>query len=158
VQVVGGGPVIPAAALQAQYLQDAGSNAIVDSGTNSLVLAADVFAAVLNGLKAVNSNFAELFQSTQPVPVSQLTLSAWPNIVFVLEGQAGDVALTVTPQTYWQVDSPSPNVATPVVSGMPAQGPNQSILGLPLMNNYYTVFDRSTGAGIIRFAPISAPS
>jgi hypothetical protein len=158
VQVIGGGPPVQAAALQAQFVQAAGSNAIVDTGTNSLVLAADVFAAVLNGLKAVNPSFPELLRSTEPVPVSQLTLAAWPNIVFVLDGQLGDVALTVTPQTYWQVDSPSPNVATPVVSGMSAQDPNQSILGLPLLNNYYTVFDRSAGKGIIRFAPIKTPA
>jgi hypothetical protein len=32
----------------------------------------------------------------------------------------------------------------------------QSILGLPLMNNYYTVFDRSLDAyGTVRFAAIS---
>jgi hypothetical protein len=156
VQVVGGGPPVKAAALQAQDVAGAGSNAIVDTGTNSLVLATDVFAAVLNGLKAVNPKFPDLLRSPDPVPVGQLNLAAWPNIVFVLEGQAGDVALTVTPQTYWQVDSPSPNMASPVVSGID-QGPNQSILGLPLMNNYYTVFDRSVGKGIIRFAPIKAP-
>jgi hypothetical protein len=35
---------------------------------------------------------------------------------------------------------------------------NQSILGLPLMNNYYCVFDRSQDSyGIIRFAPIKQP-
>jgi hypothetical protein len=155
---VGGGSAVPAAALQSQFIQDAGSNAIVDTGTNSLVLAADVFAAVLNGLKAVNPRFPDLLQSANPVPVSQLNLAAWPNLVFVLQGQSGDVALTVTPQTYWQVDSPSPNVATAVVSGTSAQGPNQSILGLPLLNNYYTVFDRSAGTGVIRFAPIKTPA
>ncbi len=155
---VGSGAAVPAAALQNQFVQDAGSNAIVDTGTNSLVLATDVFTAVLNGLKAVNPKFPQLLQSTDPVPVGQLAVTTWPNIVFVLEGQSGDVALTVTPQTYWQIDSPSPNVATPVVSGMPAQSPNQSILGLPLMNNYYTIFDRSAGTGIIRFAPIRTPA
>jgi hypothetical protein len=31
----------------------------------------------------------------------------------------------------------------------------QSILGLPLMNNYYTLFDRSVDpSGVIRFATI----
>jgi hypothetical protein len=158
VQVVGGGPAVQAAALQAQFVTDAGSNAIVDTGTNSLVLAADVFAAVLNGLNAINRKYPGLLQSTQPVPVSQLNLAAWPNIVFALAGQGGDVALTVTPQTYWQGGSPGPNLAIPVVSGLSVKDPNQSILGLPLLNNYYTVFDRSAGNGIIRFAPIKAPA
>jgi len=32
---------------------------------------------------------------------------------------------------------------------------HQSILGLPLLNNYYTVFDRSAHShGVVRFAPI----
>jgi hypothetical protein len=36
---------------------------------------------------------------------------------------------------------------------------NQSILGLPLMNNYYTVFDRSQDVnGVIRFAKIKPPA
>jgi hypothetical protein len=36
-------------------------------------------------------------------------------------------------------------------------GSVQSILGLPLMNNYFTVFDRSLDSyGTIRFAPIKA--
>jgi hypothetical protein len=154
---VGGGSAVPAAAIQPQYAQDAGSNAIVDTGTNSLVLAPDVFAAVLDGLNSVNSQFPRLLQSTQPVPVRQIKLAAWPDIVFVLEGPAGDVPLKVTPETYWQLDSPSPNLASPVVSGLSAPNPNQSILGLPLLNNYYTVFDRSAGNGIIRFAPIKTP-
>ena len=155
---VGAGPATPAAAIQPQYAQDAGSNAIVDTGTNSLVLAPDVFATVLDGLKTVNSQFPRLLQSTEPVPMAQINLAAWPDIVFVLEGQTGDVALQVTPGTYWQLDSPSPNVASPVVSGLSAQNPNQSILGLPLLNNYYTVFDRSAGNGLIRFATIKAPA
>jgi hypothetical protein len=39
----------------------------------------------------------------------------------------------------------------------PAGNPvNQSVLGLPLLNNYFTVFDRSrgTGRGIIKFAAL----
>lgn len=34
----------------------------------------------------------------------------------------------------------------------------QSILGLPLLNNYFTVFDRSVdNYGAVRFAPIAQP-
>jgi hypothetical protein len=33
------------------------------------------------------------------------------------------------------------------------QWPNQSIIGLPLLNNYYVVFDRSAeGTGVVKFA------
>jgi Eukaryotic aspartyl protease len=156
---VGGQPAVPAAGLQSQFVQTVGSNAIVDSGTTSLVLAADVFAAVVHGLKTLNPQFPALLAATKPVPLSEVKLPTWPNLVLVLQGQSGDVELTVTPQTYWQVDSPAPGMATPAISGEAAGSPNQSILGLPLLNNYYTVFDRSAsaGKGIIRFAPIKAP-
>jgi hypothetical protein len=157
---VGNGPVVAAASLQPAFTQDAGSNAIVDSGTNSLVLAGDVYAAIVNALEKLNPKFAQMFasgQSENGVATADLKLDSWPNISFVLQGAPGDVTLTVAPSTYWQVDCPAPGRALLAVSGMPsnAQTPNQSIFGLPLMNNYYTVFDRSAGTkGVIRFAPI----
>jgi len=89
--------------------------------------------------------------------MNQLDLSSWPTITFVLEGALGtDVKLTVTPDTYWQTNSPKPGYATAVLFGDNGQGGGQSILGLPLMNNYYTVFDRSVdkGLGVVSFAKI----
>jgi len=81
--------------------------------------------------------------------------------MFNLSGANGStVPLTCSPTTYWQQDFPSPGVAAFQISAAGSNDPvNQSILGLPLMNNYYTVFDRSGGAGngIIRFAPIKTP-
>ena len=44
---------------------------------------------------------------------------------------------------------------------VPLQGDdeNWSVLGLPLLNNYYTIFDRSLSTnGVIRFAPIKPPA
>jgi hypothetical protein len=92
------------------------------------------------------------------VPMSKLDLSAWPTLTFVLEGALGsDVKLDVTPDTYWQTNSPKAGFATAVLFGDNGQGGGQSILGLPLMNNYFTIFDRSVdkGLGAISFAPIS---
>lgn len=91
------------------------------------------------------------------IPMSQLDLSSWPTITFVLEGALGpDVTLEVAPDTYWQTDSPKKGYATGVLFGDNGQGGGQSILGLPLMNNYYTVFDRSVdkGLGVVSFAKI----
>jgi hypothetical protein len=68
------------------------------------------------------------------------------------------VPLTVAPQTYWQADSPAPGQASFRITG-PLSEANQSNLGLPLLNNYFTVFDRSAGAqGVIRLAPIKPPA
>jgi hypothetical protein len=89
--------------------------------------------------------------------MSKLDLSVWPTLTFVLEGALGaDVKLQVTPDTYWQTNSPKPGYATAVLSGDNGQGKGQSILGLPLMNNYFTIFDRSVdkGLGAISFASI----
>jgi hypothetical protein len=159
---VGSEPPAAAAALQAEF-QQAGSNAIVDSGTNSLVLAPDVYASIRSALEKINPRLAKQLDAgasaDNGVPTADLALASWPNITLVLQGETGDVSLTLAPSTYWQVDSPAPGSAMLVIAGQPAgaQTPNQSILGLPLMNNYYTVFDRSADSkGVIRFASIKA--
>jgi hypothetical protein len=79
----------------------------------------------------------------------------------VVEGTNGqDIRLTCTPQTYWQVDYPAPGEAYfQIIGPLPGQDMNQSVLGLPLMNNYYTAFDRSHSTnGVIRFARIKLPA
>lgn len=163
---VEGCPAVAAAPLQAQYQKFMISNAIVDSGTSDLSLANDVFNAILAGFKQLNPAFTQAIQTynqaakkNQGIPTSQLNLAIWPNIYFTLSGENGEpIQLTCAPQTYWQVDFPAPGQASFQISG-PLDPANQSILGLPLMNNYYVVFDRSLDSqGVIRFAPINPPS
>jgi hypothetical protein len=158
---VGDAPAVRAAALQPEFASQAGSNAIVDSGTNSLALATDVYAAIVNSLEQLNPRFSQQLrqasQSENGIAAAQLQLDTWPTITFTLLGQAGDVELAVQPTSYWQVDSPAPGQALPVIGSQQngAGDPIQSILGLPLMNGYYTVFDRSADSrGVIRFATI----
>jgi aspartyl protease len=136
-----------------------GSNSIVDSGTNSLVLAPDLYRAVVSGLESQNANFATLIREDATrgaVPQSSLDLSDWPDISFVMQGADGsDVTLTCTPGTYWQTDAFQAGFAAFMINN----GGNfpMSILGLPLFNNYYTVFDRTQNPyGTINFAPIAA--
>jgi hypothetical protein len=154
---VGNAAPVKAAPLPTRFEQTQKSNAIVDSGTNSLFLATDVYKAVLNGLNKASSQFTQQIQQAAQagIRMSQLKLNSWPNISFILTGDNGqDVTLTVTPQTYWQSDFPQAGTA---IFNIANGGLPQTILGLPLMNNYYTVFDRSDDAyGIIRFAPIAA--
>ncbi len=168
-QVEGGEPV-QALPLQSQYEPYAFTNSIVDSGTNSLALSYDLYQGLFESLGNLNPNFAESInefnrlisqpKNPQGFPVEQLNLQSWPNINFVLEGENGeDVTLTCSPQTYWQVNSPAPGQAFFKMSGQQQGGANQSILGLPLMNNYYTIFDRSVDSmGVIKFATIQPPS
>lgn len=156
---VGNQPQVNAQPLQAQY-SFAGSNSIVDSGTSDLSLAKDVYDAIISGLSAENAAFAQLMANGVPakggIPMSELDLSKWPDIYFILTGiNGGTVKLSCSPSTYWQVNFPQAGKAVFQISGPVGQA-NQSILGLPLMNNYYTIFDRSTDKnGIVRFAPIN---
>jgi len=160
---VKGVPAVKAKPLQPQYANTAASNCIVDSGTSALVLSNDVFEDVLESLSKVNSKFIGIIRhaAQHGISSSLLNLAEWPPITFNVTGASGgSVALTCSPQTYWQQDFPSPGVAQFQIAPAGSQDPvNQSILGLPLMNNYYTVFDRSQGAGngIVRFAPIKLP-
>jgi len=68
-----------------------------------------------------------------------------------LQGDSADVVLSVPPNNYWQVDSPSPGSALAAIS----EGQDGfSSLGLPLLNGYFTIFDgeADAGRGAIRFA------
>jgi hypothetical protein len=155
---VKGGPVMPVKQLPQQLQAQLGSNSIVDSGTNALVLTNDVFSAIMTSLQNLNAQFVQLaekaLKSRTGIPSSQLHLADWPAITFILAGEKGeDIPLTCSPQTYWQTDAPSKGHAMFQIA--PGGQLPQSILGLPLMNNYYTVFDRSVDpGGVIRFAAI----
>ena len=158
VQVGRAGPVNvnPLPPSQAKSLH---SNSIVDSGTNSLVLATDVYQAVISGLESQGANFATLVRdatSNGAVPQSSLNLSSWPDISLVMQGADGsDVTLTCAPATYWQTDAPKAGYAAFQIND--GGSFPMSILGLPLFNNYYTVFDRTQNPyGTISFAPIAA--
>jgi hypothetical protein len=156
---VGKAAPVAVAPLPARFKQTAITNAIVDTGTNALFLTAAAYKSLLAGLDAISPQFGKIIskaaKSQEGIPTSQVNLGRWPDISFVLTGDNGhDVTLTVAPQTYWQIDFPSAGHAIFVIESgnLP-----QSILGLPLMNNYFTVFDRSQDAyGVIRFAPIKA--
>jgi len=165
---VEGCAAVAAQPLQSEYVDACKTNSIIDSGTSVLMLAADVYAAVAGSLKQIDSafgdaiaNFAASPTLSQGLPMGQLDLAKWPNIHFTLEGRNGeDIRLTCTPQTYWQSDYPAAGQATfQIISPVQGEDANQSVLGLPLLNNYYTVFDRSLDSyGMIRFAPIRRPA
>jgi hypothetical protein len=157
---VGSGPVVKVAALPAADLKTNFSNSIIDSGTNSLWLAAGVYDSILKSLVSLNAQFGQIISQSLKnqgiVPTSELNLSEWPSISFILMGDTGqNVTLTCSPQTYWQLNFPKAGQAIFQLSDN--NGP-QSVLGLPLLNNYFSVFDRSLDKnGVIRFAPIKQP-
>lgn len=155
---VGDGSVIEISPPPASQAKTLVSNSIIDSGTNSLVLTAAVYDAVVSALKALGPQFTSLIDaatSQGAVETSSLDLASWPNISFVMQGETGaDVSLTCAPSTYWQTDAPQPGLAMFQINNGGTFP--QSILGLPLFNNYYTVFDRTQDPyGAVRFAPIA---
>jgi Eukaryotic aspartyl protease len=135
------------------------SNSIIDTGTNSIQIVKSVYDKMLASFQAINPEFITPIKngalgSGNGVPNSVLDLP-WPDITFVLQGQTSDVTLTVAPQTYWQADAIQAGTALFMIG---ATLPPQSILGLPVLNNYFTVFDQTPTPGIVRFASIVQPS
>jgi hypothetical protein len=127
------------------------SNSIVDSGTNSLNLGPSLLKAVLAKFTAPQRALLETSIKGQTVPNGEIDLASWPTITFVLQGDAGDVSLKVPPANYWQLDAGAAGQAMAAIT--PGE-PGLAILGLPLMNGYFTIFDGEAdgGKGVIRFA------
>ena len=127
------------------------SNSIVDSGTNSISLPRLLFEQVVAAFRSINKDFARAIDS-QKVE----SLEGWPDVTVELEGKSGNVYLIVSPETYWQLNALE--FGRSIFRIIPFDSP-PVILGLPLMNNYYTVFDRSADRelGVIKFAPIQRP-
>jgi Eukaryotic aspartyl protease len=135
------------------------SNSIVDSGTNSLIIDQTLFDKVLAAFGSVDANFPTMLKTHalggQGVDQTRIKLAEWPDLKFSLQGGDGSpVTLTVAAGDYWQFDAGQKGVALANVFGDGGSLGGMSILGLPLLNAYYTVFDRTLGGGrgMISFA------
>jgi hypothetical protein len=149
---VGGGDPI---AVKPTHSRAAPSNSIVDSGTNGLYLPKRLLHAVLARFAPEQERMLRRALHGEAVRARDLALKEWPDITFVLEGpkRKRDARLKLKPCDYWQVDAVSKGRAVSVFSeSSPGDG---IILGLPLMNGYFTIFDGEAdhGRGEIRFAP-----
>jgi hypothetical protein len=132
--------------------QGSPSNSIVDSGTNSLDLGPELLKALIGKFKPTQqAQLHPAIHAKRPIPMADLKLRAWPDLTFILQGEARDIALRVEPRDYWQVNAPRAGFAQ---SAITVGDPGFAILGLPLMNGYYTIFDGEAdgGRGVIRFA------
>lgn len=157
---VGDGEPITGPVLDDKHVESYCTNGIVDSGASAIVLPQAIFEEVKRQLIAYNADFAPLLAHYEAftgeevgIDAASLDLSQWPAIHITCQGSSDEViTLTLTPDTYWQVHAPAPGKATFKFCHLPGW-PNQIILGLPLLNNYYTIFDRSAGdTGEIHFA------
>jgi hypothetical protein len=128
------------------------SNSIVDSGTNSLNISPQMLSAIISKFSTDQQALLnQSINSGQLVSAASLNLADWPTLTFVLEGDAGDVSLNVTPSNYWQVNTQNVGSAAAAITSGDA---GLVILGLPLMNGYFTIFDGEAdgGRGVIKFA------
>jgi aspartyl protease len=128
------------------------SNSIVDSGTNSLNLSPQLLKALVSKFNAVQqSQLIASISEGRTISMSDLNLPGWPDLTFVLQGETGDVSLTVKAGDYWQVNAPKAGAAMAAITVGDA---GLAILGLPLMNGYFTIFDGEAdgGKGAIKFA------
>ncbi len=171
---VGDKPSIKAAPLQQSKLKSYFTNAIIDTGAGGIVLTAALYSQVIADLIATNANFEPLLtpfkdfnEQLTGIDASLINLSEWPTIYFNFIGEvkseveskavntreAPVIKLACTPETYWQLNTPAfAKTSFKLLSQLP-QWPNQSIIGLPLLNNYYVVFDRSEDkTGVVKFA------
>ena len=128
------------------------SNSIVDSGTNSLNIGRHLLKAIVAKFSPAQQALlnASVFGQSY-VSASQLNLPNWPDITFVLQGDAADVRLRVAASDYWQINADK--VGQAIAAFSPGQD-GLAILGLPLMNGYFTIFDgeADAGRGVIKFA------
>lgn len=130
------------------------SNSIVDSGTNSLSFAPQMLKAILSKFTpAQHTMLATSIRQGTPVSVSDLNLAEWPTLKVVMQGLNGEVSLEVPPSNYWQVNTDKKGFAAAAIT---EGDPGLAILGLPLMNGYYTIFDgeADSGRGVIQFATL----
>jgi hypothetical protein len=128
------------------------SNSIVDSGTNSLNIGPHLLKAIVAKFSPAQQALlnASVFGQSY-VSASQLDFGAWPDITVILQGDVGDIRLRVRASDYWQVNAGK--VGTAAAAFTPGQE-GLAILGLPLMNGYFTIFDgeADSGRGVIKFA------
>jgi len=157
---VANSPTFIAAPLDKKHLKGYQSNAIIDTGSSVLVLTADIYQYVIEAFGKNNSKFEQLLAPFNDIDAQHkgisgenLNLNEWPDIIFTFKTNKGVENLTCSPETYWQLNFPEYGKACfKIISQLP-HWPNQSILGLPLINNYYVVFDRAKNkTGVIKFA------
>jgi hypothetical protein len=146
---VGNTPAIP---VHSRGAMGAASNSIIDSGTNTLDLGPHLLELILSKFnRTQRAMLRSSIHRDRAVAMTRLDLGAWPDITFILQGDNADASLRVSPNEYWQVNAPRVGVASAAIT----VGDNgQHVLGLPLMNGYFTIFDGEAdgGKGVVKFA------
>ncbi len=150
--------------LQGEELERHHSNAFVDSGASVMVLDDVVFNYLIDCFEKINPEFKQLLEpflsfeyKEEGIPLEKLDITQWPDIEFIFEASVDsdedEVSLICRADDYWQTNAPSHGQASfKIISQLPGW-PEQSILGLPLISDYYVIFARfENECGDIKFA------
>jgi hypothetical protein len=119
-----------------------GSSAILDTGTNVLLLNSDVRAKVQQAIcaDAALPHCAAFFQN-ECFPLTAAELASYPNVALQLDN---GVALEMTSRDYLLLGSPFAKTAGQYCNGIRdggSAGGSGFIIGDTTMRNYYLVFD-----------------
>lgn len=157
---VGAQKPVPAPKLEKENVSSYVSNAIVDSGAAGIMFPKALFDGLFEGFIAHNPKFEDILKPYKTfegkevgIDINLVDFEEWPPIHLTFEGFDGETeTLTMTPDTYWQTHAPEPNQVSFQFVNLP-KWPNQSVLGLPFMNNFFTLFDRAEREnGAVMFA------
>jgi hypothetical protein len=156
IQVENGAPISCPAGKRADA-----ANGFFDTGASALLLPESIYQQIVQQMgeynPALNSLLAQIpaFNGTeQGLPAHLIDISQWPTLYFSFAGTYGNtVKLACPPNDYWQVNAPAFGLCSFKIIPQLAHFADQSIIGLPLLCNYYTVFDRTEHqTGVIRIA------
>jgi len=142
--------------LKGKELERHHSNAFIDTGASYIVLDNVVFEYIMQCLESIKPEFKTVLEpfhtfefKEEGVPLEQVNLDEWPDIEFIFQASDSvaeeEVSLMCHAHDYWQVNSPTHGQACFKFASQLPGWPDQSILGLPLMSGYYTIFARFVG-------------
>jgi len=150
--------------LQGKALKKHHSNAFFDTGATLMVLDNVIYNYVIDCLEKTNPNFKTILDPfltfeyiEEGVDASLVNLQEWPDIEFIFEAAdstgTSEVSLFCRAEDYWQMNAPQHGQASFKIISQLEGWPDQSILGLPLMADYYVIFARFEGkCGDIKIA------
>jgi hypothetical protein len=150
--------------LKGKELERHHSNAFMDTGASVMVLDNVLFNYIIDCFEKTHSNFKAILKPflsfegvEEGIPLEQLDLNEWPDIEFIFEASVDskteEVSLMCKAKDYWQINAPKHGEASFKILSQLPNWPDQSILGLPLISNYYVIFARFENEfGDIKFA------
>ncbi|NVK22312.1 MAG: A1 family peptidase [Kangiellaceae bacterium] len=138
------------------------SNSIIDCGSSFMVLQQELYQELLDQLLELNIDFIrhiDLHNSagSEGYFPQDLDLNQWPDVHFYFKGEQEDdiTKVSCTPDNYWQINAMQAGRAWFMFMNELPNIPNMSIMGLPLISDYFVIFDREYDAnGVIKVGKI----